>query len=194
MYLTPEQLVAAQKANVQSLVAASQTAYGGLEKLLDLNLQVLKATLDESASKTQEALELKDIQDAVAFATSLAQPNAEKALSYTRHVADIVSATGAEFARMGEEQMAISQKKAAELIEQIAKNAPAGSESLVAALRSAFTASNSAYDTWFKASKQVTDLMQANLAAAANATFKAASAANDAVKNGAAASSRRKAA
>jgi phasin family protein len=198
MFLTPEQLLAAQKANVQSLVAASQTAYSGFEKLFDLNLKVVKATLEESAGKTQEALELKDIQDAVAFATGLAQPSTEKALAYSRHVADIVSNTGAEFARMSEEQVSASQRKAAEVLDQLAKNAPAGSESLVAILKSSFAASSSAYDTWVKASKQVTDLMQANFAAATNATFNAAAAANDAVKNGAAVvatnGSRRKAA
>lgn len=174
MFTTPEQLVAVQKANMDAMFTVGQTMFAGVEKLLDLQLKAAKASFEDAAGTSAAALEVKDAQEAFAFTSSLAQPAAEKALAYSRHVAEIISATGAEFAKMGEAQVAANQKKVAEMIEALAKNAPAGSESAVALTKSAFAASTSAYDTLNKAAKQVTDAVQTNVTAATNATFKAA--------------------
>ncbi len=84
--------------------------------------------------------------------------------------------------RIVEAQMAENNKKVTQLIDFAAKNAPAGSETAVAALRSAVAAANTAYDTFAKAAKQAVDFAESNVAAATSATMKAASAANDSVK------------
>ena len=45
--LTAEQILANQKANLTTLFDLSQKAFEGVEKLVELNLQVAKTTLDE---------------------------------------------------------------------------------------------------------------------------------------------------
>ncbi len=57
--------------------------------------------------------------------------------------------------------------------EYIAKNAPAGSDVAIAAVKSAIAAANTAYDNMTKAAKQVGEMAETNLAAATNATLKA---------------------
>ena len=61
----------------------------------------------------------------------------------------------------------------AESIDQLAKNAPTGSESAVALLKSTLASANNAYDSINKAAKQAVEVAESNLAAAASATVKA---------------------
>ena len=175
MSAIPQQVIASQKASLDKLLAVQGTFFGGFEKLVDLNLKVLKATLDEVAQKSQEAIEVKDPQEALAFASALTQPNAEKAVAYSKHVYDIVSGVQADLSKLAEEQITNGQQQVSEAIEQFAKNAPTGSESAVALLKSSLATATSAYESVAKASKQAKEAAESNIAAATNATFKAAS-------------------
>ncbi|OVZ57836.1 Phasin (PHA-granule associated protein) [Pigmentiphaga sp. NML080357] len=174
MFATPERALATQKAAFETLLTAQNTAFAGFEKLVDLHLKVTKATFEEASLKAQEAFTLKDGQEALAFVSALAQPSAEKALAYGKHVYDIVAGVQSEFARLGEAQIAEQQRQLSEAVEQLAKNAPAGSESALALLKSSLATATSAYESVTKAAKQAADLAESNLNAAANATFKAA--------------------
>ena len=55
--LTAEQITAAQRANVETLFGLTNKAFEGVEKLVELNLQVAKAAIGEAAETTRAALE-----------------------------------------------------------------------------------------------------------------------------------------
>jgi hypothetical protein len=57
-------------------------------------------------------------------------------------------------------------------LDKVAKNAPAGSDVAVAAVKSALAAANSAYDSFAKVAKQATEIAEANIAAATAAVSK----------------------
>jgi phasin family protein len=173
--LTPEQFAAAQKANLETLFGLTTKAFEGVEKLVELNLQVVKSTIAESQENAQRALSVKDAQELLALQASLTQPVAEKVLSYGRHLYEIASATQAEFARVAETQYEEQNKKVQALVENVAKNAPAGSETAVAVIKSAITAANTTYETVHKATKQAVEIAESNFNAAATAASKAAS-------------------
>ncbi|NIF44043.1 phasin family protein [Burkholderia sp. Tr-862] len=175
--LTPEQIAAAQKANLESLFGLTTKAFEGVEKLIELNLQVVKSTLTESQENAQRLLSVKDAQELIALQASLSQPVAEKVLSYTRHLYEIASSTQAEFAKVAEAQFDEQNKKVQALVDNVAKNAPAGSETAVAALKSALNAANTTYETVQKAAKQAVEIAETNFNAAAAVATKAASAA-----------------
>ena len=175
--LTVEQILAAQKAQFDTLFGLSAKAFAGVEKLVELNLTASKAALGEAAQNTHAALSVKDAQELLALQASVLQPLAEKSMAYSRHLYDIASSTGAEFGAAYEAQAAAAQTQYAGLIENIAKNAPAGSESAVAVMKSAVAAAGNAYDAVQKAVKQATELAEQNMAAVsqtAAATTKAA--------------------
>ena len=172
---TPEQFAAANKAQFDILFGLTNKAFEGFEKLIELNLQVVKSTLAEGQENVQRALSVKDAQELLALQSSLAQPVAEKALSYGRHLYEIASSTQAEFARVAEEQYEDQNRKVQTLVENVAKNAPAGSETAVAVMKSAITAANTTYETIHKASKQAVEIAESNFNAAATAATKAAS-------------------
>ena len=172
--LTPEQFAAAQKANFEALFGLTNKAFEGIEKLVELNLQVVKSTIAESQENAQRALSVKDAQEFVSLQASFAQPVAEKVLSYGRHLYEIASATQAEFARVAEAQYEEQNRRVQALVENVAKNAPAGSETAVAVMKSAITAANTTYETVHKATKQAVEIAESNFNAAATAAQKAA--------------------
>lgn len=182
MSAVPQQVLVNQKASVDNLLAFQEAVFNGFEKLVDLNLKVARASLDEAAQKAQEALEVKDVQEAVNFASSLAQPNTDKVTAYGKHVYDIISSLQSSLTKLTEEQVAQAQRQVDEAIEQLAKNAPTGSEGAVALMKSTLATATSAYESAAKVARQASDAAESNIAAATNATLKAANEAAEATK------------
>ena len=160
--LTAEQVIASHKANVETLFGLTSKAFEGVEKLVELNVQASKAALAESANHTQSLLGVKDAQELLALQAGLFQPLAEKTAAYSRHLYDITSGTGAEFAKAAEAQGTEAQAKFMAVIDNATKNAPAGSETAVAVMKSAVSAANNAMESVQKAVKQATEMAEAN--------------------------------
>ena len=173
MTFTPEQMMAAQKANVETLFGLTHKAFEGVEKLVELNLQVAKTALGEVAESTKAALSVKDAQELVALQTSLLQPSAEKAAAYSRHLYDILAGTQAEVAKVAEATIADTQKKVLAAVDTAVKNAPAGTENAVALVKSAVAAANNAYESVHKAAKQAADVAESNFQAMTTTAVKA---------------------
>jgi len=104
----------------------------------------------------------------MALQANLFQPLAEKTAAYSRHLYDIASGTSNEFTKALEAQTAAAQKQFANLVDSATSNAPAGSETAVAVMKSAVSAANNAYESVQKAVKQATDMAEANIAAVTN--------------------------
>ena len=98
--MTVEQLVSVQKSNVETMFGLAGTAFEGVEKLVELNLQVAKAAMSDAAKNAQAALSVKDAQELLALQASLFQPAAEKVAAYNRYVYEIASSTGAEVSQV----------------------------------------------------------------------------------------------
>jgi phasin family protein len=185
--LTAEQLLAAQKANVETLFGLTNKAFEGVEKLVELNLQVARTALGEAAENTATALSVKDAQELLALQAGLLQPVAEKAAAYNRHVYDIAAATTAEVVKAAEAKIAEGQSAFMNLVDSAVKNAPAGTENAVSLVKSALAAANNAYESVHKAAKQAADVAEANFQAVTSTAVKASQAATTRAKRSAAA-------
>lgn len=174
MSLTAEQILAAQKANIETLFGLTNKAFEGVEKLIELNVTASKAALSEAAGQAQAVLGVKDAQELLALQASLFQPLAEKTTAYSRHLYDIASSTGAEFGKAFEAKATETQKAFVGLVDSAAKNAPAGSETAVAVLKSAVAAANNAFESVQKAVKQASEVAEANFNAVAATAVNAA--------------------
>ena len=174
MSINTEQFAAANKAAVDSLLSVANTALASAERIANLNLETARAAFEDSAANTKALLGAKDVQEAITIQASLAQPNIDKAVAYGRSVAEISTQTQEELAKLVEAQFGDFQKSMANMVEQAAKSAPAGSDVAVAAVQSAIAAATSAFDNMRKSAQQVTALAQNNIAAATSATAKAA--------------------
>jgi phasin family protein len=185
MNFTTEQIIAAHKANVETLFGLTHKAFESVEKLVELNLQVAKTTLSEAAETTTAALSVKDMQELMALQASMLQPTAEKAAAYSRHVYDIVAGATSELTKTAESTMTEQQKKVLALVDTAAKNAPAGSENAVALMKTAVAAANNAFESVQKASKQAAEVAEANFQAMTNTAVKATQSAAKATKRAA---------
>ena len=174
MALTADQILAAQKANLETLFGLTTKAFEGVEKLVELNVTASKAALSEAASATQAVLSVKDAQELLTLQASLFQPLAEKTTAYSRHLYDIAQGTGAEFSKAFEAKAAEAQSSFAGLVDSAAKNAPAGSETAVAVMKSAVAAANNAFESVQKAVKQASDVAEANFQAVSTTAVNAA--------------------
>jgi phasin family protein len=159
--LTPQQLVAAQQAGLETFFGLTNKAFEGFEKLVALNLQVGKATLAESQEILTKGLSASNPSELFALPASLSQPVAEKVAAYGRQVHEIVSEVQSEISAAATAQVQQFQRDAQGFVENLQKNAPAGSESVVAAWNSAFSAANATYESASKAAKQLVSTVSA---------------------------------
>ena len=172
--LTVEQVLASQKANIETLLGLTSKAFEGVEKIVELNLTASKAALAESSEHAKALLSVKDAQELMALQTAMFQPLAEKTAAYSRHLYDIASGSTSEFSKTVENQAADAQKKFMGLVDNAAKNAPAGSEAAVAVMKNAVAAATNALESVQKAVKQATDVAQSNFNAVAASAVDAA--------------------
>src|SRR3954465_12938962 len=169
MYVTPEQVSASGKAGVESLIGLANAQFAAYERLWALNLNATKTVFEDSVNYARAVLGAKDVQEVVNLSASAAQPAIEKALAYSRKVYEVSSQTQGELTKLVEAQAAEVNRNMSALLDKFAKNAPAGSDVAVMAVKSALAAANTAYDSFSKVAKQANEIAEANLTAAANA-------------------------
>lgn len=180
MSVTPQTLLASQKAVVDNILAIQGTFFNGFEKLVDLNLKATKAALEDVAQKSQEVADLKDAQEVLAFTSAWVRP--EQAVAYGKDVYEILSDVQGELSKLAEAQLAESQERVTDAVEQFARNAPTGSEGAVALLKSSLATANNAYESATKAARQAASAAESNFTAATDATLKAAADVSKATK------------
>jgi phasin family protein len=167
-----EQIVAAQKAGVDTTFGLLNKSFDAVEKLVGLNAHAVKSSLADNQEILVKALSAGAPQAFFAQQASQAQPAVEKAQSYWRHVYEIISSTQAEFAAFAEAQTRQFQHDAQTLVNRVAKNAPAGSENAMAVwnrfVTTASETANTTYAAARKAAKQAVDTAEINISAAAS--------------------------
>jgi phasin family protein len=168
MNLTPEQIIAAQKANLETLSSLTKQALQSIEKLVELNMHIAKQSLGESMSSAKKALEVKDIQQLLAHQAEAVKPMAEKIMAYSRHLYELAHETQASFTESAEKEFQEGQKKINALVEDWTKNAPAGSDAAVHAMKQAIASATNVFETSQKAIKHAVQVAQTNLNHATN--------------------------
>lgn len=167
MFTIPEQLSAATKTNIEAQVALlsnlTNKYFEGVEQVVGLNLATAKKSLEDSSEAAKQLFAAKDAQELLTLVAAQTQPNAEKALAYSRNLASITSAVQAEFTKAAEGQVAEVSRKVLELVEELTKNAPAGSENAIALVKSAIGNANAGYEQLTKTTKQAVEALEANL-------------------------------
>ena len=166
MYVTPEQIQAANKATVEALLAVANTQFTALEKLATIQASAVKSAFEDSVANTRALLSAKDVQEFVTLQNSFTQPAIEKAIAYSKSVYEVATEANSELSKVAERRVAEWNENFVTLLDKVSKNAPAGSDVAVAAVKSMLAAANSAYDNLTKAAKQATEIAEANVAAA----------------------------
>jgi phasin family protein len=171
---SPEQIAASQKAGLDAFFGLTGKVFEGVEKLVALNLQVVRSTLAESQENLTKAPGTTDPQQWFTLQAGFTAPFAEKSLSYGRQLFDIASTTQADVAQLAQAQYERYNARVQEFIEEAAKSAPAGSEAAIAAWKSAISATTTLCESLQKTGQQAVEMAGTNLEAVTASASKAA--------------------
>jgi phasin family protein len=167
-----EKLMVANKANVETMVTLANTAFASAERLAALNLNTARSMLEDTVGNVKTLMSIKNPQELMSLQSTLAQPALDKAVAYSRAVYEIATQTQEVLGKLFEGQVAEINNNVSNALDKAAKNAPAGADVAIAAVKSAIAASNTAFDTMNKAAKQASEMAEANVAAATSAALK----------------------
>ncbi len=166
MYVTPEQIQAAGKANVEAILSLASSQFAAFEKFASLNANAVKTVFEDTLANARALAGAKDLQEVVSLQSTFAQPAIDKAIAYSKGVYEVAQETNAELSKVAERRVAEWNENFVSLLDKATKNAPAGSDVAVTAVKQMIAAANSAYDNFNKVAKQATEIAEANVAAA----------------------------
>jgi phasin family protein len=174
-FFDSEKLQAAQKSNLDLLQQMNTKFFKGFEQLSHLQIATLRSVSEETFQNASKLLAARDPQSFSEVISSIAHPalQAERLMEFNRQVYDLISSTQADLAKLGERQAARNAQQVQELVDEIAKNAPAGSESAVAVLKSAVETAGNVIESAQKTAKQAAEIAENGIAAAASAAGQA---------------------
>lgn len=155
---TPEDLMKMQSEMASAASAAAMKTLEGFRKLTEVNMQAARASLEQSADQINALLAAKDVNTLTSLVTSFAQPSADKFTNYARAVYAVTSETNADLAKMVQDQVARVNAQLAASIEDLARNAPSGSEGAVAFIRQALSTANASYDQFNDQMKKMVEM------------------------------------
>ena len=174
MYSPTESFSDISKANVAQATKLAEIALANTEKLMKLNLTAAKSAIAQGIEGAQAAASVKDVQELFSLRAQLAETGVQTALAYSRTLYELASQVQAEYSAISEETWANYSKGVAKWVDKASKSAPAGSDVAMNAFKSTFAATSAAFDQFQKASKQVVNLADASVRAAAASAVKAA--------------------
>jgi phasin family protein len=174
MLVTQEQIQAANKANLETLAQLSRKTFEGVEKLLDLNLQVAKTMMSETVDHLDDSAHATDIKEILAQQANFVQPMGEKALSYSRHIYNIMKQTQANLVEVSADDM----KKRTEQIQKMMQqtwnaDTPNASNALANMLKQAVANANTTFEASQKAIKQAIDMTNLQASTVTQSAIKA---------------------
>ena len=174
MYNATEQFAEFNKAGVAQATKLAALAIENAEKLARLNLDAAKVMIAQSVEGVTATSSVKDVQDLMALRAKYAESGVQTAMVYSKSLYEMASEAQAQYSAFAEEAWSAYSKGFASWVDKASKAAPAGSETGFNALRSTVAATTAAFDQFQKASKQVVNLADASMRAAAANASKAA--------------------
>lgn len=161
---TVEQIQAAQKAELESMVDIADKAMSGFEKFAQLNLQALRDSTQEAAESMRAALSARDLQELLSLqSTGSLQNSTHKAMAYAQRMAEIAGSTQAELTEALNQSMARMQAAMRDSVRNTVVNLPAGSEGAAALMQSALNFTAQAFDALQKSQAQAAKLLTDNV-------------------------------
>lgn len=177
--LRPEQISVAQKAGVDSFFDLANTLFEGVEKVIELNLRTAKAALAETSANTARIMLAKDPNEWGAVQATFAGPYAEQVQSYGRHLLEIASSAQAEFLQLAQARYEEHNRWVQKLVDDVTKSAPAGSEAMIAAWKSAITSSATLSESLQRTAQQSAGIAESSLKALTEGAAKVAASRTD---------------
>lgn len=170
MLYSTEQLTTAVNTQLDNQMQLASSIAGvlldGVEKVAGLNLQAAKASFSASIGSTQALLAAKDAQEFLSQAGHQAQPQADIALTYGRHLSSIASDAHRDLSQAAQSQVDAGSRQWIALLDEVARLTPGGSSPALSMMKSAIDNLSSGYAQLNKSAKVAIDAIESNMQAA----------------------------
>lgn len=173
MSATNEQWSKLSFTGLETALRFAQVSFDGAERLVKLNLDISKQSLEENVKAVRELSGVADPQEVFNRVSQIASQAFEQAVNNSRNVYEIVSCTQAELTRLAEENSGVINRAWTTSIEDFAKNTPAGSDLAFDTVKNTIAATTTALSNFNKVAEQVTVIAEAGGKAASIATTEA---------------------
>ena len=157
------------RAALESAARATRISMDGAERAIAVQLEYTKGAFAQAALTARAVAKAKDVQELLSLRTRIAENAVENLMGYSRSLYEVASEAQTEYSRLAEERMARFQQAVSETVEQAARQAPAGGDVAVAAIKSQLAATTAAFDSFTKAAKHVASFADAGVKAAGGA-------------------------
>lgn len=155
-----DQFTAANEAAIEQFSYFATLALANVEKFAELGIGAARESVALATQHAQAVAGARDVNEVIALNSAALEPALKRAYSYSRTAFEAAAQTSNEVKRTLEKQNAEVQKAAVAALEEAFKYAPAGSETVVANVKSAFAATQSAYDNLVAINKQIYDTVE----------------------------------
>ncbi|MCM2131022.1 phasin family protein [Larsenimonas rhizosphaerae] len=162
----PEKMKDMYRDQLDSMMGFSRQWMKGVEQLTELNLRTTRDMMEQGSDMTRKMLSAREAQEVFNLQTVMFQPFSERSMAYTQNAYRIMSGVQSDVIKSAEEKTSQRVQAVQGYIDDMARNAPVGSESTVSMAKSATTAANSFYDTMQKMVRQTIENAERNFEAA----------------------------
>ena len=154
---------------IDTAMRLTQIGLNSAERLFKLQFQAGRSLLEEHVRNLHSLTEGAP-QELPARINTLAAQTLEQMVNHSRNTYEVLSATQNELTQLVEDQFSQLNRTVISSIDVLAKNAPAGSDAAVNALKSSLAASAAAVNSITKAAHQVAEFTETSVKAATAAT------------------------
>ncbi len=151
---------AANEAAIDQFTQLAKLSLENAERFAQLGLGAARETLEQATAHAQSLAGARDVHEVIALNSAALEPVMKRAYAYSRTAYETASETNAEVKKALDKQAAEFNRAAAAALEEAFKYAPAGSESVMQNVKSAFAAAQSAYGNMAALNQRIYDTVE----------------------------------
>jgi phasin family protein len=172
MSKAPETLNELNHKAAEAALRLTQLSIEQGERLMKLQMDALRAMLDDSMKGARSLMEARDPQQWGALQQKAMQEMLARMTEYSRSVQDIAGRTQKEIGELAESRASAMHAQFQTMVDELAKSAPPGSEAAVAAMKQSLATAKSLAETLTKSAQQMAKSAESAIKAASEAAVK----------------------
>ncbi len=156
MYKKSEQFSELQRKNMETGIKLAKISIDSSQRIVALQVEVAKQLLQDSIENAKALVAVKDPQQAVTLQTRFAQETTKKMMEIAHEIAEISSASRAEFSHLLTEQLASGSKEMVAAFQSLFTAFPGQDSNVMDAMKQAMTTATGAFEQFAQASSVFT--------------------------------------
>ena len=159
-----DQFTAANEAAIEQFSKVARASLANVEKFTQMGIEAARQSVVQSTRHAQALAGARDMNEVAAINQAALEPALKRAYTLAEAAFQSAAETNAELKRDFEKQNAQIARAATAALEEAFKYAPAGSENVVANVKSALASAQTAYDNFTAINKQIYDTVEKTVA------------------------------